>query len=145
MTKKMTAPTKQQLRDEIERQRLQIEHLENQLSENELLREKLAKKAGALSEEAQSLSEQKNNLTASLMAYRECRFNASDVLQLTEQLSLSDVEAILYQFNDRFECFAVAGEGGYYLPFSDEPFTLLDGSLQIIFDTNKGREVEVSQ
>jgi signal transduction histidine kinase len=41
--KKMTAPTKQQLRDLIAELREEISHLKNQLAENELLREKLAK------------------------------------------------------------------------------------------------------
>ena len=43
-TKKMTAPTKQQLRDLIAELREEVSHMKNQLAENELLREKLAKK-----------------------------------------------------------------------------------------------------
>ena len=42
--KKMNAPTKQQLRDLIADLREEVSHLKNQLEENELLREKLAKK-----------------------------------------------------------------------------------------------------
>ena len=41
---KMTAPTKQQLRDLIAELREEVSHMKNQLEENESLREKLAKK-----------------------------------------------------------------------------------------------------
>lgn len=42
--KKMTAPTKQQLRETISELREEVSHMKNQLAENESLREKLAKK-----------------------------------------------------------------------------------------------------
>ncbi len=142
MPRVMTTPTKQELRDTIKAQQETIDHLQNQLDDNESLRDKLAKKASTLAKQLDLASEERDNQNASLMAYRECKFNASDVFQLTEQLSLSDVEMILCSFHSRFECFAIAGEGGYWLPFSDDPFTLVDGCLQIVFDTNKNRQGE---
>jgi hypothetical protein len=62
------------------------------------------------------------------------RYSALDVYELTAQLSLMDVEAILEAFKNRFDAFAISGEGGFHLPLHQ--IVVEDGCLQFSYNLN---------
>lgn len=137
---KMTAPTKQQLRDLIAELREEVSHLQNQLTESESLRDTLAQRAGELDKERSEILEQRNEYLELWARLNRSRYKAHNVLELTEQLSLKDVESILYAFKDRFDGYAISGSGGFDLLWADQPIDMIDGTLHLIFDMNKSRE-----
>lgn len=137
---KMTAPTKQQLREMISELREEVSHLQNQLTESESLRDTLAQRAGELDKERSEILEQRNEYLGLWGRLNRSRYKAHNVSELTEQLSLQDVESIIYAFKDRFDGYAISGSGGFDLPWADQPTDLIDGTLHLVFDMNKNRE-----
>ena len=138
--KKMVAPTKQQLRDSVAELREEVKHLKNELEENESLRDTLAQRVGELDKERSEILEQKDNYRRLWLEVHRSRYNANDVSELTSQLSLRDVESIIYAFKDRFDAYAISGSGGFDLPWADQPIDIFDGTIHFIFDMNKSRE-----
>lgn len=136
---KMTEPTKQQLRETISELRKEVSHLQNQLAENESLRDTLAQRAGELDKERSEILKQRNEYLELWGKLNRSRYKAHKVSELTEQLSLQDVELILYAFKDRFDAYAISGSGGFDLPWADQPTDMIDGTLHLIFDMNKSR------
>lgn len=121
--KKMTAPTKQQLREMISELREEVSHLKNELAENESLRDKLASKAGMA-----------DHLEKTLKEYRDYNFKASCVHELTAQLTLNDVYEILWMFRTRFEAVLRDGDDASWLEFSDYPFCVEGGNITFVFE-----------
>jgi hypothetical protein len=122
-TKKMTAPTKQQLRDLIAELREEVSHLQNELAENESLRDKLASKAAMA-----------GHLEKTLKEYSDYNFKASCVHELTAQLTLNDVYEILWMFRTRFEAVLRDGDDASWLEFSDYPFCVEGGNITFVFE-----------
>jgi DNA repair exonuclease SbcCD ATPase subunit len=129
--KKMTAPTKQQLREMISELREEVSHLQNQLAENESLRDKLASKAGMA-----------DHLEKTLKEYSDYHFKASCVHDLSAQLTLNDVFHILWMFRTRLDAVIRDGDDAIWLEFAEFPFVVEGGNLTFVFEREQNQATD---
>jgi DNA repair exonuclease SbcCD ATPase subunit len=129
--KKMTAPTKQQLREMISELREEVSHLQNQLAENESLRDKLASKAGMA-----------DHLEKTLEEYSDYHFKASCVHDLSAQLTLNDVFHILWMFRTRLDAVIRDGDDAIWLEFAEFPFVVEGGNLTFVFEREQNQATD---
>jgi ribosomal 50S subunit-associated protein YjgA (DUF615 family) len=129
--KKMTAPTKQQLRDLIAELREEVSHLRNQLTENESLRDKLASKAAMA-----------GHLEKTLEEYSDFHFKASCVHDLSAQLTLNDVFHILWMFRTRLDAVIRDGDDAIWLDFNEFPFVVEGGNLTFVFEQKQNQATD---
>lgn len=133
--KKMTAPTKQQLRETISELREEVSHLQDELADNESLRDKLASKAAMA-----------GHLEKTLEEYSDYHFKASCVHDLSAQLTLNDVYEILWMFRTRLEAVLRDGDDASWLEFSDYPFHIEGGNITFVFEQElRGSRIAVKE
>ena len=129
--KKMNAPTKQQLRETISELSEEVSHLQEQLAENESLRDKLASKAAMA-----------GHLEKALEEYDQYNFKASCVHELTAQLTLNDVFEILWMFRTRLDAVIRDGDDPTWLEFDELPFVVEGGNLTFVFERKQNQATD---
>jgi regulator of replication initiation timing len=129
--KKMTAPTKQQLRETISELREEVSHLQAELAENESLRDKLASKAAMA-----------GHLEKTLEEYSDYHFKASCVHDLSAQLTLNDVFHILWMFRTRLDAVIRDGDDAIWLEFAEFPFVVEGGNLTFVFEREQNQATD---